>query len=162
MRTPLIFLSLLLLSDAQKYIKFYKDECYGSKKYAVNVTCRITPKTRYLSTANFDADLIREVKNVTVHIKMYKFYNQFRPFLIDEWANFCKILNPKDFLGGASYFMRTAYRVIKRFTNIIRCHYDVSDDCVVNEYKFCLINRSNTTTSGMVSLNTKTFCFSWI
>lgn len=131
MKYRLLFLLILLeLSYGQKYLKFYKTDCIFNPKYVANGTCSLRMKARGLAVANVDYDILIDMWNVSAHVVMYKYYNQFRPFLIDEKALLCKLITDISYMSGMNYFAKTVYRIVRKFSNAILFF-------VITRYIFC-------------------------
>lgn len=122
----LLFIIFLNYSKCEKYIKFYKTDCNFNPKYVANGTCTLKMKSRQAFIANVEYDLLIEMKNVIANPVMYKFYNQFRPFLIDQTVKLCEITDKNSFLAGMNYYTKTIYRIVNRNTNALICHHKVS------------------------------------
>ncbi|KAL5284242.1 hypothetical protein ACFFRR_006490 [Megaselia abdita] len=90
------------------------------------------------------------MRNVSAHFHTYKFYNQFRPLLVNEWINLCQAV---DNVLTYNFFIRTLLRVASKFSNFVKCfhkadeHYyarnvDISSTLVnlleYGKYKICL------------------------
>ena len=115
---------ILSFEAPQHYLKFYNTECNFNPKYVANGSCSLKVPGRNLVLANVDYDLITPMKNITVFGKVFKFYNQFRPFLIDEIVNLCKLANPGGF-GSYNFFVKLIARIILKSSNTIKCYHEV-------------------------------------
>ena len=124
-----IVLLLMLLAcfiypnNAELFMKFYNTECKYNPKYVANGTCDLDVYGRDLVRANVDYDLIRSMRNVTALIKLLKFYNQFRPHLINEYYNLCKADNKAGF-ESYNFFVKFFIRILKKFSNAIICNHE--------------------------------------
>ncbi|KAL5284318.1 hypothetical protein ACFFRR_006541 [Megaselia abdita] len=65
-----------------------------------------------------EMDVKKSFKNVSVHFQIFKFYNQFRPFLVDVSFSVCDILSKK---SASSYYINTMIRVLSKFSNAVKC-----------------------------------------
>uniref|UniRef100_T1GEB1 Uncharacterized protein n=1 Tax=Megaselia scalaris TaxID=36166 RepID=T1GEB1_MEGSC len=92
--------------------------CDFNEKYVENVTCELKGLRRQYIVANLEADTIGVFKNFSVHIKIYKFYNQFRPFLVDVKLNVCDVINKK---STSNFYGNTVVRLMAKYTSIIKC-----------------------------------------
>lgn len=117
-----IFVNVVL---CEKYLKFYKDDLEFNRKYLVNAISSLRMKSRNSVNFNIECDLLVNVKNVFAHAVLYKFYNQFRPFLFNDSAVLCDVLKPNSYLGGVQYFGKTVIRIMKRYSNMIQCNHSV-------------------------------------
>ena len=107
---------------SEYHIKFYNTNCTFNTKYIGNGTCNLKLVARNTIRANVDYDLLLPMQNVTAYFKLFKFYNQFRPFLINEWINLCHLI--KDF-SSYNFFVKMGYRIVKKYSNAIICKHCV-------------------------------------
>lgn len=96
--------------------------CEHNSKWTENVSCALKILGRE-HVANMKLDLKKEISDVSIHLKIYKFYNQFRPFLVDVSFNFCNVLNKKNI---AHFYINTILRVLSKYSNVIKCPLKVS------------------------------------
>lgn len=132
------FFTLFVIIRSEKQTKFYNTKCNFNPKWIENGTCFLKILKRNVIRANVDYDLILPMKNVSVQIVLSKFYSQFRPFMINEWAQLCKYLKYPD---TYNFFVRSAYRILIKYTNSIICEHpvnmiimhicDLEIDCIV-------------------------------
>ncbi|KAL5273234.1 hypothetical protein ACFFRR_000163 [Megaselia abdita] len=120
MKYLLIILVCFNLSVSEKVLKFYKIEIKVDPRFVANESCSLTVPSRNRVLANFEGIAIVELKNITVNFRGFKFYNQFRPFLINEWINVCSIFKGH---GSFNYFAKTLKRFVMRYGNLIQCLY---------------------------------------
>lgn len=121
-RFCIIFIPILiLLASAEKVIKFYKADFITDQKYITNQSASLLVPERNRVLANYEGDVVQNLKNLSVHFMLYKFYNQFRPFLINELVNVCQASR----LMG-NYFVKTAVRVLTKYGNGVQCFYKVN------------------------------------
>lgn len=112
-------------SSSEYFLKFYKTECVFNPEYIDNGSCYLKIVRRNLILANVDYDLKIPMTNVTAHFRMMKFYNQFRPFLINSWLSVCQ-LSKKDGIDVYNFFVKLFYRLAAKTTNAFVCHHLVS------------------------------------
>lgn len=122
MLRTLVFLALIILVAAEKKVKLYNTNCTYSPKYMANGNCSLKIVARNEAVANADWDLVLPLKNITFSIRVLKFYNQFRPFLINDWINLCRLLSNK---GIFNFFIKSFVANISRFSNAVICHHPV-------------------------------------
>lgn len=123
MKRFLIILALSSAMLAEKIMKFYKLDYLVDHKLVANATYSLKVPQRNKVLASIDGIIIREIRNVSVHYKNYKFSsNEFKPFLIDEWVNLCRILKSS---GITKYYSRILLEWAGKFGNAIRCNYEV-------------------------------------
>uniref|UniRef100_T1GEA9 Uncharacterized protein n=1 Tax=Megaselia scalaris TaxID=36166 RepID=T1GEA9_MEGSC len=92
--------------------------CDFNENYAENGTCELKGLGRQFIVANLEADVKKPFKNISIHLKMFKFYNQFRPFLVDVEFNVCDAFNKKSALN---FYGNTLMRLMMKYTNIRKC-----------------------------------------
>lgn len=119
MSRALVLLALIILAVADKQLKLYNTKCTASPKYVANDTCSIKMIARNEVVANVDFDLVLPLKNVTLYIRVLKFYNQFKPFLINDWVNLCKVLRSK---GIFKLFITSFLNYVSNYSNVLNCH----------------------------------------
>ncbi|KAL5284812.1 hypothetical protein ACFFRR_006867 [Megaselia abdita] len=121
MWTSLFFTILVIifaLFHCEKIIKPYNLQCDGNTKYLDNVTCHLKPLRRDFVIANLDGDIIDTLKNISVRYRAFKYYTQFRPFMVDISFNWCEIIHNKYLYG---FYANQLMRVLKKYCNIIHC-----------------------------------------
>ena len=123
--TSLLPFCVLSFKEPEQYLKFYNTDCKFNSKYVDNGTCNLKVLGRNLIRANVEYDLVTPMKNVTAFIKGYKFYNQFRPFLVNEVINLCKITN-KDGFESHNFFAKFFIRILRKVSNVFLCHHKVA------------------------------------
>lgn len=112
MNSGLFLIAFLHLSSGEKFLKFYKSDCTPNSKYLANFTCDLKIKSRSLITANAEGDVLVTLRDVYINVGLYKFYNQFRPFLFNETALLCDIVDGSfSTQKGISYFTKSIVRV---------------------------------------------------
>lgn len=119
-----------------KYVKMYNLVCEPSPKWAENVTCDLKVIGRNIVIANMEMDARNPFNNISVHFKAFKFYNQFRPFLIDVNFSMCDILNKSTV---SNFYNNLVLRILKKYSNAIQCPLKVSNLILLN-YLFYLFN----------------------
>lgn len=107
-----------LLVKAEQYAKLYNIACEPNSKWVENATCALNVIGRQVVVANMEMDTKNALKNLTVHFKLYKFYNQFRPFLIDVTFNVCDVVRKK---GPSNFYSNLVVRVLSKFSNSTKC-----------------------------------------
>ena len=113
-----ILILLLSYSEADKHFKLTNLVCEPSPVYVENATCALKIVARNVAIANMEMDLRGIHRNVSVVLKMFQFYNQFRPFLIDTRFNLC------DLVKGSfipNFYVSTLRRILLKFSNSIQC-----------------------------------------
>lgn len=120
--TVLLMIIYSRIITADKYVKMYNLVCEPSPKWAANATCALKVIGRNVVIANLEMDARRTFKNITIHAKLFKFYNQFRPFFVDIKFNLCDILNKK---SASNFYISQALRVISKYSNAVRCPLEV-------------------------------------
>lgn len=118
----LVFLALIISGISEKQLKLYNTKCSFSQKYVANGTCSLKLIARNEVVFNSDFDLVLPLKNVTFHIRVLKFYNQYRPFVINDWVNLCNMIRNK---GIFNFFVKAYVSNLSRFSNAIICHHPV-------------------------------------
>ncbi|KAL5284303.1 hypothetical protein ACFFRR_006534 [Megaselia abdita] len=108
-----------LISADNKYVKLYNIVCDPSPKWTENATCDLKVIGRNVVVANMEMDIKQPFKNVSVHFQFFKFYNQFRPFLIDVNFNVCNTLFKK---SASNFYMNLLLRVLSKYSNAVNCH----------------------------------------
>lgn len=133
-------LSILLMTTiysrtirADKYVKLYNLVCEPSPKWTENATCELKVIGRDAVVANLEMDAKQQFNNISVHFKVFKFYNQFRPYLIDLKFNACDILRKKIV---SNFYINTAIRILSKFSNAVKCPLNVSIIYDKNLYNF--------------------------
>lgn len=121
-RKVILIFSLSLIIFAEENIKLYNTVCNFNPKWIANGSCVLKMVARNKVRFNVDYDLVQRMDNVTLHLKLMKFYNQFRPFLINEWANLCKATSND---SPYNFFVKTLIRQAAKFSNIVICHHKV-------------------------------------
>lgn len=115
----------ITISSTDYLLKFYNTRCVFNPDYIDNASCSLKAVRRNLTLANLDYDLKKPMKNVTAKFQMLKFYNQFRPFLINSWLNVCQ-LSKKNGIDIYNFFVKLFYRLAFKTTNTFRCDHPVS------------------------------------
>lgn len=138
MKLPLVIIVISLdLAVADKYLKFYKAEFETNPKFVANSSSKLTVPARNRVLASYEGQMLEDLKNVTFNFRGYKFYNQFRPFLINEWINVCSVIRNFE---SYNYFVKTLKRIISRYGNIFQCPYKVNPyQNWVRKYSFIII-----------------------
>lgn len=111
----------LILSETIS--KLYNLQCHGSPKFVENATCLLKAVRRDMVVGNLNLDVISSLRNVSCHYKVFKYYNQFRPFLIDARFNWCEAIHQRGITG---FYINQLMRVLRKFSNIVKCHLKVS------------------------------------
>lgn len=115
LRALIICLSLLGPSvGTEQYMKFYNIVCEANPKYVENATCELNVIGRQVVVANMEMEAKNALKNLTVHFQLFKFYNQFRPFLINVTFNVCDIVYKK---VPSNFYSNLVIRTISKFSN---------------------------------------------
>lgn len=110
---------------ADRYMKMYNLVCEPVPKWVENATCHLKVVGRNDVVANMDMDIKETFKNVTIHFQLFKFYNQFRPFLIDITFNMCDVLKQKSI---SNFYVNQLKRVLSKYgNNGVKCPMEVSD-----------------------------------
>lgn len=102
--TILLILLVVIGTNAEMDLKAYNTDCTFNPRRLSNVTCSLKVVARNTVKFNVGYDLLLPMSNNTVHLTLYKFNNQFQPFLIDGWVNMCSNLsnaNPLTMLLGS-------------------------------------------------------------
>lgn len=120
--TSLILIFAVIPINTEMNIKLYSTLCKFNPKWVDNGTCALKVIARNRVKFNVDYDLVLPMNNVTVHLTLFKYYNQFRPFLINDWANLCKGLSE---LSPYNFYLKTLFRQAMKYSNIINCHHKV-------------------------------------
>ncbi|XP_060651395.1 uncharacterized protein LOC132788095 [Drosophila nasuta] len=96
--------------------KFTYAECCTYTNIATNVTCLIKAINWSKAIAKIDMYLIRPLKNISIHFKLFKkdYANQYKPFLIDVRFNLCDIISKRNYLVYGTIVWKT----MQRFTNV--------------------------------------------
>lgn len=134
MNCVLLVIAFLKFTLSEKLLKFYKTECSFNPKYIANGTCDLRVKSRSLVVTNAEVDLVIPVENLYVNAALYKYYSQFRPFLFNESAYFCELVDER-FNSKLTYFGKTMYRIARKYTNGILCGHKVSNWNIFNSNK---------------------------
>lgn len=116
-----IFIAMSLLGPpvmAEQYMKLYNINCEPNSNYLDNVTCELNVIGRQVVVANMEWDAKKDLKNLTVHFQLFKFYNQFRPFLIDVTFNLCDVAQKK---VASNFYSNLVVRVISKISNSTKC-----------------------------------------
>lgn len=108
---------------ADKYVKLYNLVCEPSPKWTQNATCDLKVIGRNAVVANMEMDSTHPFRNISVHFQLFKFYNQFRPFLIDINFNACDIFSKK---AMSNFYANTVVRILSKFSNAVKCPLNVS------------------------------------
>lgn len=108
--------------SSENILKFYKANFDVNPEHIENSTCNLKVVDRNTVLANVDYDLKLSMKNITARFQLFKFYNQFRPFLINNVFNLCKLLKNGDYYN---FFVKLFYRLVVKNTNTFVCHHDV-------------------------------------
>ncbi|KAL5277159.1 hypothetical protein ACFFRR_002407 [Megaselia abdita] len=103
-------------------IKPYNTVCNFNPKWVDNGTCTLKLIARNRVRFNVDYDLFLPMKNVTIHLQFFKFYNQFRPFLMNDWANLCSALSN---ISPYNFFIKTLLRQTTKYSNMNNCYHAV-------------------------------------
>lgn len=117
-------LSILLVASvsSENILKFYKTDFVFNHDYVENGTCNLKVVDRNTILANVEYDLVLKMTNVTAQFQMFKFYSQFRPFLINSWFNLCQLIRNKD---SYNFFVKLLYRIVAKTTNSFKCNHEV-------------------------------------
>lgn len=118
-----IFVVLVIIFNihgifTEKYAKLYNIVCEISTNWAENTTCGLKVIGREPVVANLDTFVKMPLSQLTVHLKLYKFFNQFRPFLVDVKVNICDVINKKSTLN---FYGNTLIRIWSKYTNAVKC-----------------------------------------
>lgn len=119
----LVLLLNLEFTVADKYMKIYNIVCEANAEYTEHVTCGLKVIGRNVVVANMELDTKRPFKNISVNFKMFKFYNQFRPFLVNVSFNVCDLLGKKI---QSNFFNNLMIRVLAKYSNSVKCPLEVS------------------------------------
>lgn len=121
---------ILRITEADKYVKLYNLVCEPSQKWTDNVTCGLKVIGRNVVVANMEMDSKYPFKNISVHFQLFKFYSQFRPFLIDVKFNACDIWNKRVI---SNFYINVMLRILAKFSNALKCPLNVSNSkCLIN------------------------------
>lgn len=118
MLRALILLALINTAFTEIQVKLYNTKCNFNPKFVANGTCTLKMISRNQVVSNVEYDLVHTMKNVSFHLRLFKFYSQFRVFLVNEWVGLCKAVSDK---GLYNFFVKTFMRVITRFSNSVIC-----------------------------------------
>lgn len=116
-----IAMSLLgppIMAEHDQYMKLYNINCEPNAEYLDNVTCELNVIGRQVVVANIEWDAKTAFNNLTVHFKLFKFYNQFRPFLIDVTFNVCDVAHKR---VASNFYSNLVVRVISKISNSTKC-----------------------------------------
>ena len=117
-----MFLILAEVSS-EKIAKPYKVSCSSNTEFLSDPkTCELTMKRRNFIVMNIDGDVKIPLKEVILHIQLFKWYNEkFRPFVVNIKFNLCEVLSKNEFRPYISLFIRIG----KRFSNTMDCPLEV-------------------------------------
>lgn len=121
---------------ADKYVKLYNLVCDFEPEMIENASCNLKVVGRNVVVANMDMDLKYAFKNWSVHFQFFKFYSQFRPFLIDVHFNVCDILSKK---SNTNFFINLIIRIALKYSNAIMCPLQVSSETNASIYSLTLL-----------------------
>lgn len=111
------------LVQCEKVSKLYNIDCHGNPKFVENATCYLKAVRRDTVLAFMDLDVIDMLKNITVRYRVFKFYNQFRPFLVDIEFNWCDVFSLKSI---GSFYANQIVRIARKYCNIMYCKLSVN------------------------------------
>lgn len=117
-KTGLFSILLVVSVSSENILKFYKTSFDYNHDYIENGTSRIKVVDRYNTYGNIEYDLKLGLKNATIHLQFFQFYNQFRPFLVNYRFNVCELLKSGD---GFNFFVKGFYRLASKITNSLKC-----------------------------------------
>lgn len=94
-----------------------------------------------------DAEILfnRTVKSTFIHYAVYYQHstNEYRPFLVNGWEDFCGYLNGDDWKnGGKNVLISFIYRTLRNYTNVRSCpiqpktYYFKMDNVSVNVFNY--------------------------
>ncbi|KAL5284317.1 hypothetical protein ACFFRR_006540 [Megaselia abdita] len=114
----LLLMTFIGIIAADKYTKLYNLVCDTSPKWAENVTCDLKVMGRNVVFANMEMDVKRPLNNISVHFQIFKFYNQFRPFIVDVSFSVCDVLSKK---SESNFYINSMLRILSKFSNAVKC-----------------------------------------
>ncbi|KAL5273759.1 hypothetical protein ACFFRR_000482 [Megaselia abdita] len=113
-----LFILTVCPITADKYVKLYNIVCETSSKWIENATCRLKVIGRNVVVANMEMDTKNPFRNISVHFQVFKFYSQFRPYIINTAFNICDILKKR---AASNFYINTIIRILSKFSNAIQC-----------------------------------------
>lgn len=127
MKALVLFLLITIhcpIIAAEKYVKLYNLVCEPSPKWTENATCNLKVIGRNVVVANMEMDSKAQFNNISVHFQLFKFYSQFRPFLINIDFNVCDVISKR---APSRFYVNAMLRILSKFSNAIRCPLSVSN-----------------------------------
>lgn len=134
------FNQIVFCERSERYMKLYNIACEPNPKWAVNVTCELKVLGREHVVSNMEMDLANTLRNISINLTLYKFYNQFRPFLINVHFNVCDILNNKII---SNFYANTFIRIVRKYSNAVMCPLPVSSFLLYFHSKNLLFSKKN-------------------